>query len=328
MSFRSVLLGVATFLFSETGLRAELQFSTPQVDAGEVKSGAPLRKPFVFQNSGPDAVDILEVRSSCGCLTPKLDQRHYAPGETGAILMEVNTLGQAAGAHTWSAHVTYRFGQTIEERTLQMSARVVREVMVEPAALTIYAGNAVHHDIRVTDRRPKAFSIRQVVSSSEHVKPRLTDLQRDQDGHVVQTIRLEIAADCPDGRHDDALTIHTDDLEYAELRVPVTILKRAQKSLTALPNLVNLNVAAGQPVPSRIILVKDGSDRPVVVDRVEADHPAVRCQHARGPGAMSTVKIQIDRQRIEAAVLNATISIHTSQPTPQVLTVPVTCKVD
>lgn len=40
---------------------------------------------FPFTNTGEEAVEILEVSSSCGCTTVLPIQRVYAPGETGEI---------------------------------------------------------------------------------------------------------------------------------------------------------------------------------------------------------------------------------------------------
>lgn len=40
---------------------------------------------FPFENTGSTEVTITEVKSSCGCTTAKLDQKTYAPGESGEI---------------------------------------------------------------------------------------------------------------------------------------------------------------------------------------------------------------------------------------------------
>ena len=40
---------------------------------------------FAFRNIGDDPVTIMRVTSSCGCTTPRLDKRTYAPSESGAI---------------------------------------------------------------------------------------------------------------------------------------------------------------------------------------------------------------------------------------------------
>src|SRR5262245_45588036 len=82
--------------------RAELRFSQPTVNAGVVRSGTPFRHGFVFVNDGREPAEILEARASCGCLSPKLDKRSLQPGEEGSLSVEINTLSQPAGSHTWT----------------------------------------------------------------------------------------------------------------------------------------------------------------------------------------------------------------------------------
>src|SRR5262245_49996593 len=47
--------------------RAELHFPQAQMQAGEVRSGTSLARRFAFDNPGPDAVTITELKASCGC---------------------------------------------------------------------------------------------------------------------------------------------------------------------------------------------------------------------------------------------------------------------
>jgi hypothetical protein len=40
---------------------------------------------FPFENKGKTPVEIVKVKSSCGCTTAKLDKMVYQPGEAGSI---------------------------------------------------------------------------------------------------------------------------------------------------------------------------------------------------------------------------------------------------
>src|SRR5205823_6646226 len=101
---------------------------------------------------------------------------------------------------------------------------------------------------------------------------------RAEGGQTTQSIRLAVTEDCAQGRHDEFLHLRTDDPEYQDLKVPVTVVKRSRQRLAATPSEVTLTAPPGQPVPSRIVLVRDGDGQGVVIDRVEADDPAVLCQ--------------------------------------------------
>ncbi|MBV9125383.1 MAG: DUF1573 domain-containing protein, partial [Planctomycetes bacterium] len=312
------------FLLGTTA-RADLHFQEPLFDAGEIRAGMPLAHKFPFTNKGPNPVEVTDARASCGCLTPRMEKRLYQPGEAGFLLLEINTLNQPAGFGHWTVQVVYRDGQAEQESKLEMTGKVIAEIIVQPAAMTVFADNAVTHDITVTDTRPKPLAITDVRTSSAQLLARLAGESRDAAGHPVRKIVVEVAGDYPEGRHDETLVIYTDDPLYRELKVPVNILKHLRQRLTALPDQVTLKAPPGQPVPARIVLVRDRDQQPVEVASVDTDDPAVACQWARGPGAMATVKIKVDRSKIQGTTLQTAIHVHVSKPAAQEVVIPVVC---
>src|SRR5690242_2035872 len=101
--------------------QADLAFTQPLFDAGQVRTGAPLVHQFHFVNQGPETVAITQVRADCGCLTPRLGRRVYKPGEEGTIEVEINTLSQAAGPHTWRVQIGYQGGDASREVALHLT---------------------------------------------------------------------------------------------------------------------------------------------------------------------------------------------------------------
>lgn len=307
--------------------RAELHFPQPIVSVGEVRGGVPLSQRFDFVNQGPEGVEITGARASCGCLTPRFPQRLYQPGEQGSLLLEVNTLSQPEGSHTWQVELSYRSGSQLSQVPLQIVGRVVREVLVEPPALTVFADRAVRHEVLVTDRRSRPLTITEVQAGSPRLKTCVAEVYRNGAGHAVRRISLEVADDYPEGRHDDVLAIFTDDPDYRELRVPVTVVRRSRQRLSVTPSAVRLEAASGQPVPSQVVLMRDSEDQPVVVERVESDDPAIVCQWAAGPNRLAAVRVRVERSRMQGNSLSGEVRIHVSQPVPAVVTVPVKCLV-
>lgn len=51
---------------------------------------------YVFQNKGQHPVNVLDVKTSCGCTTAKMAKKTYAPGEKGEIEAEL-TIGEQMG---------------------------------------------------------------------------------------------------------------------------------------------------------------------------------------------------------------------------------------
>src|SRR5262249_1285228 len=146
---------------------------------------------------------------------------------------------QTAGPHTWTVYLRYQCSGLMHETVLQLSARLVTEVMVQPAIMVLFAGRTEKHEIVITDLRRKPLAITAVHTSSSPLRPLLSQPTADVQGDWLRTISLEVAADYPEGRHDEILEICSDDPAYPILRVLVTLIKRSQQ-LTATPSDVSL----------------------------------------------------------------------------------------
>jgi hypothetical protein len=307
--------------------RAELHFVEPVANVGVIYAGTPLVHEFAFANAGPETVTILAARASCGCLKPRLAQSAYRPGEDGSVLLEVNTLSQAPGAHTWTVTVSYQTGNTSQETQVRLSARIVSEVTVQPATLIVFADKLAQHELTLIDSRSRPLEVIDLRASSPKLFPRIAEAIRDERGQSRRKIRLAVADDYPDGRHEEILDIYTDDARYRQLRVPVTIIKRAQQRLLATPSQIELVAPAGQPFPSRIVLIRDEQGQAVHIDQILSDSSAIACQWAPGPGSMATLRVRANASLIPDDGLQSAIHVYIDQPTRETLTILVRCTV-
>ncbi|HEY7327499.1 MAG TPA: DUF1573 domain-containing protein [Gemmataceae bacterium] len=319
-----VAVPIMLFLKAES-VRAELECAQPVVDKGEVKSGVSLSHRFTVCNRATETVEITDVRPSCGCLVPKLEKRILQAGESAELVLEVNTLTQPAGMHSWRLTLQYKSGAVEKEMSVFIRARIVTEITVEPPSLAIYTDKAIAHEITVIDRRTEPLIVRAVPTSSPYVRTHLGELRRDDAGHWRRTIQVEVSTDCPEGTHTETLRICTSDPLYSELKVPFTIFKRAHRLVSAAPSTVVLSEQANQPLPARIVLLSAAEDGEVRIERVETDHPAIDCKWAKGPGHQATLKIRVDSKQIPGDRLRAAVRVHLTQPAAETITIPVSC---
>jgi hypothetical protein len=301
-------------------VKADLHCEQPVHQAGTVRTGMPLAHRFAFVNRGSASVEIIDIRSTCGCVTPKLEKRTYAPGERGTLLLEVNTLALAQGKQSWRTQLICRAGETTSELDLTLVGDVVTEVQVQPAALTLPA-EVVGHEITVTDRRASPLTVLKADAGSPCLKATVGEPGLDA-GVTVQKVRLEVPPDCLEGRHDVALHLYTNDPAYREFKVPVIVVKRPRSRVHATPTQVTFEGDRGQPLPSRLVRLIAADGETVEIERVEATDPAVRCTWAKGPGTAATVKLQIDPAR-GTTELQATIRVHFLNPAGETLVIPV-----
>ncbi|HMF17543.1 MAG TPA: DUF1573 domain-containing protein, partial [Gemmataceae bacterium] len=312
-SFRFV---IPLVLLLAAQARSELHVSAPVLDLGEVKSGLPLIHSFELINTGPGVVEILETRASCGCLIGKVEPRTIQPAKSGTLVLRMHTLGQAAGPHTWKATVQYRQRGMEKEITVGVHVCLVTEVTVQPATLTLFTAGNLTQLVTVTDRRPKPLRVVGVQTSTSGLKAKLL-----KQGSGSAQIQVEIDQSLTGGRHDEILTIDTDDVGYRQLEVPVTVIKTSQ-SVTAIPAKVELNARVGQSA-SCLIRLRSESEKAVTISNIETGNPGLTCRWAPGPDSQATVRIQLDSEHWANQGLEGTVTIHLTSPNQETLVIPV-----
>ncbi len=302
-----------------------MRFTQTTFEVGEVRTGVVLTPRFAFSNVGTAPVEITEVRPGCGCLKPRLTRRTLAPGETGQIDLEVDTRRESAGPHVWQLGVRWQRGTAVEETTLRVVGHVVTEVTVQPATVTLLADEPGDTAVVVTDLRPTPLSVRAVTTTSPRLQALAGPPRQSPLKHRTWNIKLEVDAACPPGRHDEVLTVHTDDPGYPTLEVPVTVVKRAPGRVQVQPKSIVFLLAAGQD-SRRSVVLSDGQGQPVVVESVSADHEALACAVSAGPPA--TVTIRVDGGKLPAGGLSSTVRVRLSAPVRETVVIPVDCVVD
>jgi len=175
----------------------------------------------------------------------------------------------------------------------------------------------------LTDLRPQPLSIKEVRTTSPKLTPRVTEEFRDGFGRLVRKISLVVADDFPEGRHEEVLDIFTDDANYKDLKVPVTIVKRSRQRFSATPSSVSLLAPPGQPAPARIVQIRDNENGAVMIDKVTTVDDAILCQWARGPNNLATLRISVDRSLIHGDSWRGSLQVHINQPVQETLTIPV-----
>ncbi len=323
---KRLTLGLALALGWASAARAELRCDQPVFAAGEVRSGVPLAHRFLLANRGANTIELLEVKPGCGCLRPRLGPAPLVPGASVPLAVEINTLTQAAGPNTWRAVVRYRDGEEVRELPLFVTATVVSEVSLRPAALLVYTDAPIAHALTLLDRRARPLDVEAVTTTSPHVRALVGEAHRGDGGAWERTISLEVGPDCPEGRHEEVLHVHTTDAVYAELEAPFTVVKKARQRIGAVPDRVSLTSSPGAPLPARIVLLSSSDEQEVRVERVEADSPAVRCRWAPGPGSRATLRIEVDRALLSGTAWEGSVRVYVNKPAPQVVTVPVRCE--
>jgi hypothetical protein len=293
---------------------AQLRFTQPVADLGELRGGPVAQHRFDFVNDTATPIEMLDIRVGCGCLRPVVERRAYQPGEKGTLLMHIRTLGQPSGARTWQAFVKYRQGDKEGEKLLVLAAKIVNEVTVEPSIVAMSVETTLRQEVTFTDHRPLPTKLVAALASSPAIK--VTTLPQ---GAGVTKIILEVSRSTMTAeRQDETLNLYTDDPAYRHLQVPITLTKANRAEVAATPDKVEL-IGAG----SQLVRLRGAGGQVVRIQKAQADHAAIECTWAAGPGTEATLKIRVNPSLLATPSASAQVRVELAEPAGATLTIPV-----
>jgi Protein of unknown function (DUF1573) len=304
---------------------APLVIESPTVDLGELAANKPLVHAFRLKNAGPVPLVITDVSGVCGCVRPAIGSKNLKPSDETELTLGINLLTQPEGPNSWKLAVRFKTdGEPAVSGTVvvQVSAKVRKDVTVEPVALMLSAEREITGTLTVFDRRGKPLT---VTGARLGIKDVRTEVKpaASADGKRSQRIDLTVTDACSAGQYADEVCIDTDDPEYKELRIPIRVVKKtAATGVRAVPESATLRFAKEQSTASVLLRLRDADDREVVVDKAETDHPFVACKWAAGPGPMTTLRVTVDLKDARVAGVGL-VTVRLKGPTTETILVPV-----
>lgn len=226
---------------AETAHRSPLVFEQYLVNLGPVPAMREVVARYTFKNVGPHPIHISELQPSCGCLNPRLEKRDYAPGETGAFHLRVQTAAQNSGPQDFTVRVTMEerpeSGPPTTGAPVELAFKMIlpeKQVSIRPRALAFYqlGSEPTSQDVSIVDDRGKGLTIVDVVASSPFVKAAV--VKSETQGNTTEhTLRVTVAAAVPAGRMRGLITVRTTDPAYRTLQVPLIIQGPEKQPLAA-----------------------------------------------------------------------------------------------
>jgi hypothetical protein len=166
------LVPVLTGIFLATNLssRADLVWENPAQEFYRSPSDGAVDARFAFKNTGPTAVTIKRITSSCGCTTARLEKRIYEPGESGEITARF-TFGNRKGLQRKIITVGLSDGT---ETKLALNVSILEPLTVTPTLLFWRVGESPAPKMaRMTAAKGTPVNIRSVSSSNPRVRVQL-----------------------------------------------------------------------------------------------------------------------------------------------------------
>ncbi len=227
MKFRSIdaLLACSMFLSVLTSAVngqpwVKPLFEESSHDFGNVPRGANVEYAFALTNKYQENLHIAQVRSSCGCTTPRIEKPNLKTYEKGAIICEFNTRS-FIGAK--SAVITVVFtAPYYGEMQLMVKGKILSDVVTDPGEIQfgeLDRGTEKSTAVKVTYTGNKPWEITDVRSANQHLAVKLHKIEKKGPIEYEMLVRLKDSA--PAGDFSDQIVLVTDDIEYNLITIPV-----------------------------------------------------------------------------------------------------------
>lgn len=233
-------------------------FPETKHDFGTVARGADTVYRFPVKNIYKDPIELVAVRSSCGCTTPTIEGKVLKTGETGYIVATFNTR-TFTGVHgatltvevKWNDKGVLRRGET----QLRVDGNIRGDVVFKPGAIkfeNVDQGAPQEQHVAVTYAGRQSWKITDVRGASDDLEVELTETQR-YDGRVGYDLLVRVKDSAKAGYFNEQLVLVTND--DSNPRIPIHVAGRVVPQISASPEPLLLGeVPLGGQVSKKLIV--------------------------------------------------------------------------
>ena len=245
-------------------------------DFGSVPRGAQLFHRFKLTNIYAARLEIIQTRTSCGCVTITPSTRVLESRQEAFVdvLMDARKF---TGRKT--VHIYLTVGpQYVSTAALQVSANSRADVVLNPGQINfgvVPVGQTPTQTIDVEYAGAFDWRVSEIIKHSGGLEAKFHELYR-RPGQAGYRVTVTLKDDAPPGVFKQELFLKTNDPHGPV--VPVLVEATIQRPLTVTPNVVSLGGAkAGEAVTRRVIVRGSRPFRITAVeglgDEVTADVP-------------------------------------------------------
>ena len=232
-------------------------FTEHEHDFGTVARGADTVHRFAAKNIYKQDVELVSVRSSCGCTTPTIQKKVLKTGDIAYVTATFNTR-TFTGLHgatltvevRWNDNGVRRRGET----QLRVNGNIRGDVVFKPGAVKfdgVDQGKISEQRVEVAYAGRSDWKIVDVRGASDDLEVELTQKQR-RSGRVAYDLLVRVKESAAAGYFNDQLVLVTNDEQNP--RIPMYITGRIVPDILVAESVLMGNVAQGQQVSKKVIV--------------------------------------------------------------------------
>ncbi len=175
MFLRPLAALAALLLLTASGL-AQLRWDNPIQEFQRTPQDEGIEVRFTFRNAGAAPVTIKSLRASCGCTTPHLEKKTYAPGETGEVVARF-VFGGRKGPQRKTIEVLTDEASA-EPVILDLRVLIHDPLTIEPALVWWKKGEPGEAKaVQLTAEAGQPVKIKRVISSNPRLAAKLATIK-------------------------------------------------------------------------------------------------------------------------------------------------------
>jgi len=231
-------------------------FTEKVKDFGVTPKGPVLVHYFRFTNTTNETLTLGQPRVSCGCTSAAVSKNQVAPGETAAVIAQMDPRRIPTPNVTKAVTVYVPFiGATNEEVSLRVQTVCRDDLMMSPDTLafgSVRKGQGGKVSTKVTFTSDPNWKVTESTSTGGYVGVE-HKLDSRSGGMVTYEVTATLDKDCPVGNWTADVFLKTSNPAVASLRIPVTVNVTAP--LAVSPESVQFGtVTLGSPTEQRVVL--------------------------------------------------------------------------
>jgi len=221
-------------------------------DFGVSPRGTILVHYFRFTNTTGQPLQIGQPRVSCGCVSAYILKNQIAPGETTAVIAQMDTRRIPTPNTVKSVTVYVPFySPTSEEVSLRVQTVCRDDLIMSPDTLafgTVEKGKGAKATTKVTLTSDPSWQVTEAKSSGGYVKVEFKQESR-AGSQVTYEVTATLDKECPAGNWTSDVFLTTNNPGIPKLRIPVTVnvTNAAAASATAAGETVPVNAKVSTP---------------------------------------------------------------------------------
>jgi hypothetical protein len=233
-------------------------FSEKEHDFGTVARGSDTSYKFAAKNIYKQDIELVSVRSSCGCTSPTIEKKILKTGDIGYVTAKFNTRS-FTGLHGATLTVQVRWNDKGVSRTAETQLRVngnIRgDVEFKPGAVKfedVEQGKVSERSVEVSNNGNSSWKIVDVRGVSDALEVEMSQ-KRQNSGRVAYDLLIRLKDSAPAGYFNEQLVLVTNDPRNP--RIPMHIAGRVVPAVTVAPEPLHLGeVAHGGHVSKKVLV--------------------------------------------------------------------------